>query len=78
MQISIQEERTILTFDRDYSELIFKHKYKPQNGVIYFRLSEFEPDEPGRILELVLNSTHFTPGNALTVIDKNSVRQKKY
>ena len=25
MQIAIKEQRTILTFDRDYGELIFKH-----------------------------------------------------
>lgn len=35
MDIAIKEERTILTFDRDYGELIFKNNYKPKKGVIY-------------------------------------------
>ena len=33
MTIAIEEDRTILTFDRDYGELIFKQNYKPQKGV---------------------------------------------
>jgi len=78
MQIAINESRTILTFDRDYSELIFKHNYEPEKGVIYFRLLEFSPIEPGQILESVLNSDGFVPDSALTVIDRNSIRQKKY
>lgn len=38
MAIAIDEDRTIITYDSDYGELIFKHGYKPQSGVI---LSEF-------------------------------------
>jgi predicted nuclease of predicted toxin-antitoxin system len=78
IHVAIEEERTILTFDRDYSELLFKHNFGPQKGVIYFRLSEFAPDEPGHLLNFILNSQNFNPNNALTVIDKNSIRQKKY
>mgnify|MGYP001156213051 CR=1 FL=1 len=40
MDIAIREERLILTFDRDYGELIFKHNYRPQKGVIYLRIKE--------------------------------------
>lgn len=32
MNIAIDQDRMILTFDRDYGELIFKHNYKPQQG----------------------------------------------
>ena len=38
MTIAINEERTIVTFDRDYGELIFRYNYKPEKGVIYLRL----------------------------------------
>ena len=37
MAIAINEQRTIITFDRDYGELIFKFGYKPETGVIYLR-----------------------------------------
>jgi len=41
MTIAILEERTILTFDRDYGELIFRYNYKPEKGVIYLRFDEY-------------------------------------
>ena len=37
MEIAINEERIILTFDRDYGELIYKHNYKPPQEVFYLR-----------------------------------------
>ncbi len=78
MQIASKEERTILTFDRDYSELIFKHNHRPQQGVIFFRLVYYSPAEPGELLTQLLLSGDFSPNNALTVIDSNSVRKKTY
>ena len=78
MNIATKEQRTILTFDRDYGELIFKHNYKPQGGVIYLRLDEYKADEPGRIIEKLINKKEFDFDNALTVLDKNGIRQRKY
>lgn len=51
MAIAIEEGRTILTFDRDYGELIFKYNYKPPSGIIYLRLDKYKADEPGKIIE---------------------------
>lgn len=56
MEIALWEDRTILTFDRDYGELIFKYGYKPSAGVILFRWDQFRPTEPGQFLiELLRN-----------------------
>ncbi len=41
IDMAITENSLILTFDRDYGELIFKHNYKPQAGIIYFRWEFF-------------------------------------
>lgn len=78
MGISIKEDRTILTFDRDYGELIFKHNYKPQRGVIYLRLDTYAADEPGKLIADLINKKEFDFDNALTVLDKNGIRQRKY
>jgi predicted nuclease of predicted toxin-antitoxin system len=78
MTIAIDEERTILTFDRDYGELIFRHNYKPEKGVIYLRLVEFEPHEPGLIIEEIITNIYIDLSRALTVVDKNGIRQRKY
>jgi predicted nuclease of predicted toxin-antitoxin system len=77
MKIAISQNLTILTHDSDYGELIFKYGLKPKSGVVFFRIHEFEPKVPGKIL-LDLLSKNFTFANALTVIDKNSIRQRSY
>jgi predicted nuclease of predicted toxin-antitoxin system len=78
MMIAITEERTILTFDRDYGELIFRKNYKPEKGVIYLRLNTYSPEEPGYLIEDLLNNKEFDATRALTVLDKNGLRQRKY
>ena len=78
MTIAINEERTILTFDRDYGELIFRYNYKPERGVIYLRLEEYDPEKPGLIIEEIILNKEIDLARALTVVDKNGIRQKKY
>jgi len=78
MSIAIKEGRTILTFDRDYGELIFKYNYKPEKGVIYLRIDEYEADEPGKLIEDLINKNEYNFDNALTVLDEHGIRQRKY
>lgn len=78
MAIAIKEERTILTFDRDYGELIFKHNYKPKEGVIYLRLDAYKAEDPGMLVEELINNEEYDFRNALTVVDKNGIRQRRY
>ncbi|MBX9783271.1 MAG: DUF5615 family PIN-like protein [Chitinophagaceae bacterium] len=78
MAIAINEKRIVVTFNRDYGELIFKRNYKPEKGVIYLRLDEYEPEEPGLIIEEIINNKEIDLTMALTVIDKNGIRQRKY
>jgi predicted nuclease of predicted toxin-antitoxin system len=78
MGIAINQGRIILTFDRDYGELIFKHNYRPQCGVIYLRLEKYAAEEPGRLIEDILSKKEFNFDYALTVLDKYGVRQRKY
>ncbi|MEP6512776.1 MAG: DUF5615 family PIN-like protein [Parafilimonas sp.] len=46
MEIAEKEQRIILTFDKDYGELIYKYNYKPLQGVIYLRLENYYPEDP--------------------------------
>jgi predicted nuclease of predicted toxin-antitoxin system len=78
MAIAIAEKRTIISFDRDYGELIFNQNYKPEHGVIYLRLEQFSPQEPGLIIERIVQQNEIDFERALSVIDRNSIRQRKY
>ncbi|MEP7169677.1 MAG: DUF5615 family PIN-like protein [Bacteroidota bacterium] len=76
LQIGMDESRTILTFDRDYGELIFKKGFRPQSGVIYFRIFDFMPEEPAHLLiEFLKHNPDFN--NFLTVIHKSAIRQRR-
>ena len=50
IQLAVDEERTIITFDKDYGELIFKHGYRPEAGVIFLRILDVNPEVPGKFL----------------------------
>lgn len=78
MEIAIRERRTIVTFDRHYGELIFRHGYRPESGVIFLRWRQFGPEDPGRYLVELFKSTEIDFSRALTVIDEDTIRQRKY
>jgi len=78
INIAIKEERLILTFDRDYGELIFKKGLKPPQGIIYLRIDTFAPEEPAEIIDKLIKSQKFNFDRHLTVVDNNFVRQRKY
>jgi len=77
MKMAIDEHRTIVTHDSDYGELIYKLGYKPKAGVIYFRIYNFEPQDPGTIL-LDLIKGNFKFDKSLTVINEGAIRQRFY
>jgi hypothetical protein len=58
--------------------LVFKHGYRPNAGIILFKLLQYTPDEPGRILEDVIGNANLTFSKFLTVIDKDNIRQKPF
>lgn len=68
----------IITFDRDYSELIFKFGFKPQCGVIYLRFDEFTPVFHGLIIHKIIENKELNLENKLTVVDARGIRQRKY
>ncbi|GAB4240925.1 MAG: hypothetical protein Tsb0034_17680 [Ekhidna sp.] len=77
INLANREDRIILTHDSDYGELIYKGGHKPKAGVIYFRLSSFQPTDPGNIfLKMLASYTSFS--DKLVVIDGNSIRERKF
>lgn len=71
-----EEKRLILTFDRDYGELIYKHRSITPVGVVYFRFSPSTPEEPAKILIDILEEGKIQLLGKFTVIERGRVRQK--
>lgn len=78
INFAISEERIIITFDRDYGELIFKYKIKPKQGIIYLRLDEYTSVEPGVKINYLLSELKIDTLNKLTVYNGESIRQRNY
>lgn len=77
LQYSAQNDLIILTFDRDYGELIFKYGEQLISGIVYFRLSQFDPEDCGNILVEQIQKEKLQLLSFFTVIEKDGIRQRK-
>lgn len=77
IQIAINENRTIITFDRDYGELIYKYGFRPPAGVIYLRMQSYQPEEPAELLLKLLNNPNLEFNGFFTVADERSSDNEK-
>ena len=78
IQLTIREQRLILTFDRDFGTLIFKSNERPPAGVLYLRMHQFHPEEPGKWVHQLLKNNDLVFENRLTVFDGERLRQRIY
>ncbi|TVQ00959.1 MAG: hypothetical protein EA359_14795, partial [Balneolaceae bacterium] len=78
IRIAKDKQLIILTFDKDYGELIFKQKIKKPPAVIFFRFKGFEPNFAGNLLVDLINNREIIFMNKFTVIEEKGIRQKTY
>jgi predicted nuclease of predicted toxin-antitoxin system len=74
---AIQNDEYLITFDKDFGEMIFKNNLPYPPGIILFRLNDFEPGDPAKILLSLIKENKISLTGYLTVITKNKTRQKK-
>lgn len=76
MRMAVEKGFIILTFDRDYGELIFKYQQKAPPAIVYFRTKGNNPQMAAEtILELIAND--FQIESYFTVIEETGIRQRK-
>jgi predicted nuclease of predicted toxin-antitoxin system len=71
-----KENLIIITFDRDYGELIFKNREVKPAGIIYLRFIPETKDEPAQILQEVFKNKSIQLLKKFTVVEKDRVRQR--
>ncbi|WP_297449130.1 DUF5615 family PIN-like protein [Ferrovum sp.] len=54
LSLARKDKRWLVTFDRDYGELLFARNLAPPPAVILLRVPSYRPDEPAAWLELLL------------------------
>jgi len=71
-----QEKRVVLTFDRDYGELVYRYKSFPPSGILYFRFDPSAPEEPAQILLTIMEGGKVVIPGKFTVIERGRIRQR--
>jgi predicted nuclease of predicted toxin-antitoxin system len=70
------ERLIILTFDRDYGELIYRHQAIPPAGVVYFRFAPATPSEPAEILLTIVGKADLSVIGKFTIVERSRLRQR--
>lgn len=71
------EGRVLLTFDRDFGELVYRHEAPAPPGVIYLRFAPAAPREPADVLAALATQPEVAFEGYFTVLDRDRVRQRK-
>jgi predicted nuclease of predicted toxin-antitoxin system len=74
LELARQQDRIVITFDRDYGELVFKLKHPRPPGVIYLRFDPLWPTEAGEILAGLVGVVPLK--GRFTVVERNRLRQR--
>lgn len=78
IKMALDANLIILTFDRDYGELIFKYAKDNPPAVVFFREKGNTPEFAGSSLVSILSNKEISLSEAFTVIEVNNVRQRFY
>lgn len=75
LSLAVQEQRWVVTFDRDYGELLFARKLAPPPAVILFRAFSYRPEEPAHwVIELSRDPLERL--GRFTVFDGSTIRTR--
>lgn len=77
MNLARERNAVILTFDKDYGELIYHRKLPVPPGVIFFRFDPITPLEPATLILEYLKQPEINFDNLFTVIGRESLRQRE-
>jgi len=71
-----QEGRIVVTFDRDYGELLYRKNFSATMGIVYFRFHPYSPLEPAEMLLHLLKVAGIELMGKFTVVEKTGIRQR--
>lgn len=69
--------RWIVTFDRDYGELVFKRGIAPPPAILYLRQEPYPPERPADLVLAMLSEPTLAEGYLL-VISERGVRRRHF
>jgi predicted nuclease of predicted toxin-antitoxin system len=77
LQQGRRDQRVLVTFDRDFGELIFRVGEAPPPGLLYLRFEPAWPTETADVLRGVFARPEIQIEWFLTVVDRERARQRR-
>ncbi len=75
LALAVRDHRCIVTFDRDYGELLFARRYPAPPAVILLRVVSYRPEEPAQwVMQLVADEKECL--GRFTVLDDGGIRSR--
>ena len=78
IEMAKKEGYIILTFDKDYGEIIFRHSLAEPPPVIFFRYKGTHPNFAGEFMVSMLRQKTILLKDHFTVVEQNNIRQRPY
>ena len=72
-----REQRWIVTFDRDYGDLVFRKGMPPPPAIIYLRQEAYSPERPAQLVQAILAMPEKVRGCFVVVTTRN-VRYRRF
>jgi hypothetical protein len=63
MRLARESARWLITFDRDYGELVFRQDLPPPPLVLLLRVPFYLPEEPSTWIDVLYRSNQLKPGH---------------
>ena len=76
LDLACRQQRTLLTFDRDYGELIYLKRLPVPSGVIYLRFIPTSPDNAVQQVAHILADEGKQVQGYFVVMDRDSYRRR--
>jgi predicted nuclease of predicted toxin-antitoxin system len=77
MTFARQTGRWIVTFDRDYGDLVFREGLPPPPAILFFRQAPYAPDHPADLTLALLSQPHLAEG-CMVVVGERNIRRKPF
>ena len=76
LDYAARENLVLLTFDRDYGELIYRRHMPSPRGVLYLRLIPLTPEDPAEVILDLLQVIRLKLEDRYTVAERHQIRQR--
>lgn len=76
LSLAEAERRVLLTFDRDYGELIYVRGLPCPPGLVYMRFLPVTPTEPSQLLMKLFTQKKNLADGFFVVLDRDSIRRR--